>query len=141
MIQFILDNSVAMRWLLATDKFTDQTYAEAVLLSLNDAQAMVPQIWQLEAANVLLAAEKRGQLDAESVEAFVSHLDSLPIVTDTITHQQVFSRTMSLARVYKLSSYDAAYLELALREGLPIATLDQDLLKAALKANVKIYLK
>jgi predicted nucleic acid-binding protein len=141
MMQFILDNSVAMRWLVATDKLTDQTYAETVLLSLNDAQAIVPQIWQLEAANVLLAAEKRGQLDAESVEAFVSHLDSLPIVTDTLTHQQVFSRTMSLARAYKLSSYDAAYLELALREGLPIATLDQDLLKAALKANVKIYLK
>lgn len=141
MIQFILDNSVAMRWLLATDKLTDQTYAETVLLSLNDAQAIVPQIWQLEAANVLLGAEKRGQLDAESVEAFVSHLDSLPIQTDTLTHHQVFSRTMSLARAYKLSSYDAAYLELALREGLPIATLDQDLLKAALKANVEIYLE
>ncbi|WP_202966629.1 type II toxin-antitoxin system VapC family toxin [Cellvibrio sp. OA-2007] len=141
MMQFILDNSVAMRWLLATGKLTDQTYAETVLLSLNETQAIVPQIWQLEAANVLLGAEKRGQLDAENVEAFVSHLDSLPIVTDTLTHQQVFSRTMSLARAYKLSSYDAAYLELALREGLPIATLDQDLLKAALKANVKIYLK
>lgn len=140
-MQFILDNSVAMRWLLATGKLTDQTYAETVLLSLNETQAIVPQIWQLEAANVLLGAEKRGQLDAENVEAFVSHLDSLPIVTDTLTHQQVFSRTMSLARAYKLSSYDAAYLELALREGLPIATLDQDLLKAALKANVKIYLK
>lgn len=139
-MQFVMDNSIAMRWLLATDKEVDQQYAESVLMSLNSAQALVPQIWQLEAANVLLSAEKRGQLDAPSVEAFISHLSSLPITTDYHTYQQVFSRTMSLARAYRLSSYDAAYLELALREGLPLATLDQDLRKAAVKAGLQIYL-
>jgi predicted nucleic acid-binding protein len=138
---FVLDNSVAMRWLLASEKVADQNYAEAVLKTLTDADARVPNLWHLEAANVLLAAEKNGNIDAGTAEAFIAHLDSLPLQVDSLTAQQAFNRTLALARAYKLSTYDAAYLELALREGLPLATLDKDLLKAAKKANVQLYLK
>jgi predicted nucleic acid-binding protein len=138
---FVLDNSVAMRWLLASEKAADQTYAEAVLKTLTDADARVPNLWHLEAVNVLLAAEKNGTIDAGIAEAFIAHLDSLPIQVDSLTAQQAFNRTLALARAYKLSTYDAAYLELALREGLPLATLDKDLIKAAKKANVQLYLK
>lgn len=138
---FVLDNSVAMRWLLASEKAADQTYAEAVLKTLTDVDARVPNLWHLEAANVLLAAEKNGNIDAGTAEAFIAHLDSLPLQVDSLTAQQAFNRTLALARAYKLSTYDAAYLELALREGLPLATLDKDLIKAAKKANVQLYLK
>lgn len=138
---FVLDNSVAMRWLLASEKVADQNYAEAVLKTLTDADARVPNLWHLEAANVLLAAEKNGNIDTGTAEAFIAHLDSLPLRVDSLTAQQAFNRTLALARAYKLSTYDAAYLELALREGLPLATLDKDLIKAAKKANVQLYLK
>jgi len=90
---------------------------------------------------VLLGAEKRHSTTTGEVERFLVQLEALPIHTDPLTANQVFSRNMALARAYKLSSYDAAYLELAIREGLPLATLDKDLAKAAKKADVTIYLK
>ena len=138
---FVLDNSVAMRWLLASNKKSDQAYAEAVLRSLAEMNTVVPQLWHLEAANVLLGAEKRGELEVGEVERFIAQLENLPINIDPLTAHQAFSRTLSLSRAYMLSSYDAAYLELAVREGLALATLDKSLIKAAKKANVAIYLE
>ncbi len=140
MSQYVLDNSVAMRWLLASKKKADQAYAENVLQSLIDAEAVVPNLWHLEAANVLLAAEKRGDLEPGEVERFIAQLESLPIVVDPLTSHQAFSRGLGLSRAYNLSSYDAAYLELAIREGLPLATLDKGLIKAAKKTDVPVYL-
>ena len=141
MSHFVLDNSVAMRWLLESEKKSDQRYAEAVLRSLVDVDALVPDLWHLEAANVMLSAERRGVLDTGDIERFISQLESLPILIDPLTAHQAFSRNLSLSRAYGLSSYDAAYLELALREGLPLATLDKNLVKAARKADVAVYLK
>jgi predicted nucleic acid-binding protein len=140
MSQFVLDNSVAMRWLLASQKATDQAYAERILHSFIDAEAVVPHLWHLEATNVLLGAERSGALNSGEVERFIVQLEVLPIQRDTLTARQAFSRTLGLARAYKLSSYDAAYLELALREGLPLATLDKALKKAAKQADVTLYL-
>jgi predicted nucleic acid-binding protein len=140
MSAYVLDNSVAMRWLLASQKKSDQAYAEEVLQSLSEVDAVVPHLWHLEAANVLLSAEKCGELETGEVERFIAQLESLPIQVDPLTARQAFSRTLSLSRAYKLSSYDAAYLELAIREGLPLATLDKDLKKAAKQADVELYL-
>lgn len=141
MTAFVLDNSVAMRWLLASNKVSDQRYAESVLRSLANAEAVVPNLWHLEAANVLLSAANRKELEISAVERFTVQLENLPITVDTLTANQVFGHSMSLAKAYRLSSYDAAYLELALREGLPLATLDKDLLKAARRSDIEIYLK
>ena len=80
-------------------------------------------------------------MEAGEIERFISQLENLPIHVDPLTSHQSFSRIMTLSRIYKLSSYDAVYLELAVREGLPLATLDKDLRKAAIKSNVEIYLK
>jgi len=140
MSQYVLDNSVAMRWLLASQKKADQAYAEDVLRSLVEAEAIVPNLWHLEAANVLLVAERRGELEPGEVERFIAQLENLPIVVDPLTSHQVFSRGLGLSRAYKLSTYDAAYLELAIREGLPLATLDKSLIKAAKKSDVALYL-
>ena len=141
MTAFVLDNSVAMRWLLASNKVADQRYAESVLRSLANAEAVVPNLWHLEAANILLSAANRKELEISAVERFTVQLENLPITVDTLTANQLFGHTMSLAKAYRLSSYDAAYLELALRESMPLATLDKDLLKAARRSDIEIYLK
>jgi len=88
-----------------------------------------------------LAAEKRLDANPGEIESFISQLENLPIHADPLTSHQSFSRTFALARIYRLSSYDAAYLELAIREGLPLATLDKNLIKAAKKTDVAIYLR
>jgi predicted nucleic acid-binding protein len=139
MTDFVLDNSVTMRWLLASGKTADQRYAEQVLASLLENEAVVPSLWCLEVANVLLGAERSGDIEAGVAEAFLSQLERLPICTESATVAHVFLRTLSLARTYKLSSYDAAYLELAMRESLPLATLDKELKKAAVKAGIGLY--
>lgn len=123
MSDFILDNSVAMRWLLESNKKSDQSYAEDVLNSFTDSDAVVPNLWHLEAANVLIMAEKNGELSTSDVERFISQLENLPIHVDPLTSHQAFNRILILAKTYKLSSYDAAYLELAIRKGLPIAKI------------------
>ncbi len=138
---FVLDNSVAMRWLLATEKESDQDYAENVLKSLLDNTAYVPNLWHLEASNVLLNAKKQDNIGAGELQAFLLQLENLPIFVDQQTAQQALTHTLSLADSYNLSSYDAAYLELALREGLAIATLDKALIRACKKAAIEVYLK
>ena len=140
MTNFVLDNSVAMRWLLESPKASDQRYAVNVLKSLSEQDAIVPGLWHLEASNVVLGAEKRGEVTIGTSEVFINQLENLPIYVDAMTAHQAFSRTITLARTYKLSSYDASYLELAIRKGIPLSTLDKDLKKAAKKANVKLFL-
>ena len=141
MTTFVLDNSVAMCWLLETSKTSHQNYAERVLKSLIDANVLVPNLWHLETTNVLLGAEKRGELSIGEVEGFIAQLEGLPISVDPLTANQSFTHILSLSRAYNLSSYDAAYLELTIRESIPLASLDKNLLEAAKKSGVAIYLK
>lgn len=140
MRSFVLDNSVTMRWLMETNKKEDQQYAEKVLESIAQNNVLVPNLWHLEVTNVLLNALRREQILPSQCTIFLTHLEQLPIITDQLTANRAFSRTFDYAQLYKLSSYDAAYLELAIREGLPLASLDKDLLKAADKLGVKRYL-
>lgn len=138
-MSFVLDNSVAMCWLLNDGRPADAAYALSVLDALKQTGAMVPGIWALEAANVVAKAEAKGLVTEARTQVFVATLTRLNITTDKATASQALSDTLNLARRYKLSAYDAAYLELALREGLPLATLDGDLEKAAKKAGVKRF--
>ncbi len=138
-MSFVLDNSVAMCWLLADGNPADVAYAEAVLDALREQQALVPSLWALEASNVIARAEAKGLLTEARSQAFVVLLQRLNIVTDPATAAHALGDTLHLARRYKLSAYDAAYLELALRTGLPLATLDADLEKAAQAAGVEAF--
>ena len=140
MNQFVLDNSVAMRWLLASPHQALQDYAHDVLRSMTKKAAIVPNLWHLEAANVLVVAERKADVEVSEVERFIAQLEELPISIDLQTSQRSFSQILSLARAYNLSSYDAAYLELAIRENLPLASLDKALMKAARKTDVRLYL-
>jgi predicted nucleic acid-binding protein len=138
-VSFVLDDSVAMCWLLNDGRPADVAYALKVLDALKQTSALVPGVWALEAANVVAKAEAKGLVTEARTQVFVATLTRLNINTDKATAGQALSDTLNLARRYKLSAYDAAYLELALREGLPLATLDIDLEKAARKAGVKRF--
>jgi len=134
--RFVVDNSIVMTWC-----FQDEThpYADAVLENLTEVSALVPAIWPLEVINVLLAAERKKRLhEADSVR-FVSLLTQLPIVVDRSWPERLMKEFLALGRSHNLSSYDTAYLELAMRQGIPIATLDQRLLEAARQVDIPIF--
>jgi predicted nucleic acid-binding protein len=135
--RFVLDNSVAMRWLLRDGSDERLAYASKVLdlLERQAGEAVVPGIWALEAANVMLKAQAKGLVTEARVTAFIGLLKDMRILTDPSTADRALGDTLQLARRFKLSSYDAAYLELALRENLPLATLDTDLQDAMVRTG------
>lgn len=137
-MKLVLDASVALSWLLE-DAGAGQAYAGAVfgILGSPSAEAHVPTTWGLEIANVIAKAESRGMLSTARSQAFLATLTATPILCDTETDAHTLQETLQLARRYRLSSYDASYLELALRTALPLATLDAELRRAAEIAGVK----
>lgn len=137
MTGFVLDCSVAISWC-----FEDESdpYAERVLDSLLETSAIVPQLWTLEVTNVLLVGERRSRQTFAQTERAVALLESLPIVIDDQTVIRAMGHILSLGRMQSLSTYDASYLELAIREGLPLATLDRKLAQAANNCGVSLYL-
>lgn len=133
---FVLDNSIAMRWLLNDRDQDTQDYARNVLKLLVDGgSAIVPNLWALEAANVIAKQVKRGNVTQTDASQFISLLAELDIQPDSDTHDHALGDTLGLAQQYGLSSYDASYLELALRKRLQVATVDQDLAEAVRKAG------
>jgi len=136
-VSFILDNSVTMRWFFGDGTPKELAYAESVLDAMKEANAIVPATWGLEVANVIARAEAKGMVTEARSGAFLEMLKGVNIEEDTATFQNALSSTLQLARRYQLSAYDASYLELALRQGMSLATLDEDLQQAAKKAGVK----
>ena len=103
------------------------------------ATAIVPTTWGLEVANVIAKAEAKALVTEARSGVFLEMLDGVSIEVDAATFAHALESTLQLARRYKLSAYDASYLELALRRGISLATLDEDLQKAAKKAGVKKF--
>ncbi|KYC37595.1 DNA-binding protein [Scytonema hofmannii PCC 7110] len=132
-MNFVLDCSIAMAWGIE-DEATE--FTDSLLEELAGGSAKVPSIWFLEVANVLAISERRGRSNQAQISQFLGLLGSLPITVDTKTEEKAFTDILNLARTHKLTSYDAAYLELALREGLPLATLDEGLKQVASKLGV-----
>jgi predicted nucleic acid-binding protein len=114
-------------------------YAQAVEDSLPTASAVVPALWPLEVANALLMGERRKRATEAKVTTFLGLLQALPIGLDDETAGRAWDDSIHLARTHQLSAYDAAYLELALRRGLPLATLDEKLKAAAVAVGVPEY--
>jgi predicted nucleic acid-binding protein len=138
-VSFVLDNSVVMRWYFGDGSTSDLAYASRVLDSMAAVGVVVPGVWGLEVANVLARAEAQGVATESRTEAFMAMLSRLDIRADRLPPMQALSGSLHLARRYKLSSYDASYLELAMREHLPLATLDVGLRRAAKRAGVKVF--
>lgn len=138
-MKFVLDNSVTMRWFFGDGKQKELNYAKDVLETMKQATALVPAIWGLEISNVIVKAEAKGLVTEHRSTIFLKMIKELDIETDAQTYFRSLNDILNLARRYGLSAYDASYLELTLRENLPLATLDEDLIKAVKKAGAKIY--
>lgn len=136
----MLDASVAVRWALLDGSGADRQYADRVLDSLVDQEALVPALWYTETVQVLRCAEREGLLGESAVTAFLSQLAKLPIAMDQTPPAAIQLAAASVSREFRLSGYDAQYLELATRRKLSIATLDRDFRKSARRAGVGIYL-
>ena len=136
-MSFVLDTSVTIRWFFGDGKPSELAFAAKVLDALATDVAIVPVTWGLEVANVIARAEAKALVTEARSGEFLELLDRLMIEVDAATFTQARTGILQLARRYNLSAYDASYLELSLRRGLPLATLDEDLQKAAKKAGVK----
>ena len=136
MTSFVLDNSVAMRWCFESGA---HPYADSVLnrLATGDT-AFVPVLWLYEASAVLSRAQNTGTLAAPKAAEFITELRSLNIIADDAGVARVLTDVHRLALSHHLTSYDAAYLELAIRLNLPLATLDDKLIRAARAAGVAV---
>jgi len=132
---FVLDASVTMAWAFKEDL---TPLAERLLKELVAGEALVPAVWPLEVANVLIVSERRGRVDRGDVERFAELLLGLPIRVHASTESFAFDEALPLARDTGLSVYDASYLELAGRLGLPLATLDAALVRAAANVGVRV---
>ena len=138
MTRFVLDASVSLRWFL--DGFVP-AYAARVRQSLiAGASALVPALWHLEMANAFAVAERRKILDAAEADLFLDQIEQLLSRSiESETGLTPVRQVLSLARAYHLSSYDAVYLDAARRNELPLATLDESLRKAAVRAGVELF--
>ena len=128
MTGFVLDASVALAWC-----FDDEStpVAWGLLDRLRSAPAHVPALWALEVGNILLGAERRRRITQARAVEFVGILGELDIRVDHEVAGRAFRDVLPLARAQRLTTYDAAYLELAMRLGLPLATKDAALVRAA----------
>jgi predicted nucleic acid-binding protein len=130
---FVVDCSIAMAWLFH-DEATPKTVA--LLNRLATETALVPAWWFVEITNVLAMAERKGRITPTQSGAFIADLSQLGIERDDEAPDRAFTHLLVLCRTHRLTSYDAIYLDLAIRRRLPLATLDDELRKAARKLDV-----
>jgi predicted nucleic acid-binding protein len=129
----VLDASITLCWCFE-EGATDAT--DALLERLRIETAVVPTFWHLEIANVLAMAERRRRITEADSSEFIGLLDGLMIERDLETADRVFGQVLGLARTQRLTAYDAAYLELSMRLGVPLATKDRPLAEAAARVGV-----
>ncbi len=134
--RLVLDASVAVAWCFE-DEISPLAERTLDLLAAGTG-ALTPAIWPLEVANALLMAERRKRITMAKVTALLQRILKLPIAVEPISPDHAFEHILPVARQHKLTEYDAAYLELALREALPLVTLDDKLRRAARSAGIRL---
>ena len=132
---FVVDASVALAWCFADET---STYADRVLDRLEGEEAVAPAIWPLEIANGLRTAERRGRIDPSELLRVRVLLRSLPVRVEAIELEVALAEVLEVARAHDLTAYDAAYLALAARRGLALATADDALRRACEQAGVDL---
>lgn len=138
MAEFVLDASVALSWCFPGDPTEDTPYSRLILAKLAKDDAVVPDIWAFELANIIfVACNKRKRITQRQIDQYLQRLQALPI---RVEHNDLWANVSleSLARKWNLPAYDAAYLDLALRRRLPLATADDDLRKAAAAVGIHV---
>ena len=136
MTGIVIDASVALAWCFP-DEASD--YADDVLVALEGHSILVPTLWPIEITNALLVAERRNRVKQSTIRQSVALLNGLTVLLFSQSVTESVGNVLPLAREYNLSAYDAAYLDVALRHGIPLATLDYNLQKAGTKAGIKIF--
>jgi predicted nucleic acid-binding protein len=126
---------VALAWCFPDER---SAATEAILARLNDEPAVVPSLWFLEMTNILALAERKGRIVQSKAEAFMATIDGILIDVDYESSQRAFKHLYPLCHAHGLTSYDAAYLDLALRRHLPLATLDSALRNAATSIGIPL---
>jgi predicted nucleic acid-binding protein len=134
-LSLVIDASVALAWVFGDERHDD---AWRVVERLHEGPAWVPAHFHLEVGNGLLSGLRRGRLTADQARTAVVALGALPIEVDLDTASRAFSESWPLAAQHRLTTYDAAYLELAIRRELPLATLDERLVSAARAEGVAL---
>jgi predicted nucleic acid-binding protein len=136
MKSFVLDASIALSWCFVDEKtpLTDDLLNQ---IASGKHSVLVPNLWPLEIGNILVNAERRKRISYAQVSECLDMLGSLPIHIDEETAQKSFHEILSLAYAEKITTYDAAYLELALRKRIPLASKDKALCKAAERLGIK----
>jgi predicted nucleic acid-binding protein len=132
---FVLDASITFCWCF-DDEGTEAT--DRLLEQLRGDEAAVPSVWYLEVSNTLALAERRGRITLADSAEFIDLLESVKITVDGETERRAFGQILDLARSERLSGYDASYLELAMRLGVPLATKDAALAGAAARVGVLV---
>ncbi len=133
MTGLVIDASAVLAWCFEDEGGPE---ADALIEQVAAEGAAVPGLWPLEIAGGLVIGERRGRISQAESAAFVAMIEELPIVADRATGARALHETMSLAREHELTAYDAAYLELAMRLGVPLATGDRKLRTAAQRVGV-----
>jgi predicted nucleic acid-binding protein len=133
-VPFVVDASVALNWHLEDE---DSDYCTAVLHYLEEDSPRVPSLFLYEFANGLIVAQRRNRIDSAGIARARTLMSRIPFAVDTLGDEGI-SRIIEVATRFDLTGYDAAYLELAIRDGLPIATEDRAILAAAPAAGVRI---
>ena len=138
MAGFVLDASIAISWCFPNDPSENTPYSRAILEHVEEADAVVPEVWPFEIANgIFVAFSKRKRITEADIHEYLQLLESLPI--RVVRGEWLRNIALeSLARKHNLAAYDVAYLDLALREKLPLATADQELKRAALAEGVAL---
>ena len=131
----VIDASVALSWFLQEEQ---SPASDRLFEQLAEEGAVVPSLWRLEIANALQVAVRRNRIDRAYRDATIHRAGRLPIEVDPETDTHAWNRTLHLSERHNITVYDAAYLELALRRGVPLATRDQDLAKAAVDSGVTV---
>ena len=132
---FVLDASIALSWCF---KDESTTLTEQALKQLEIEQAFVPEIWSLEISNILILAERKKRIKYADIVQFLELINKLNIEIDNETSTKAFNEILSLAYSEKITTYDASYLELAMRKGVPLASKDLQLYKTAERLGIKL---
>lgn len=132
---FVLDSSVALAWLLPDEA---SPAADALADRLTQHSALVPAIWPLEVGNALLMAQRRSRIKDDDVLRLAATVSALPIEVDQDPTAQALVAVLKVAKQLGLTSYDAAYIELAQRRSLPLATLDAKLRQACVASKISV---
>jgi predicted nucleic acid-binding protein len=135
----VLDASAVLAWIIERSDRAERSRADELLIRLESDDAIAPAVWPLEVANGLIVAERRGLLGLAKSTLFLAKVSELRIEVDPKPFREMLAVVLPVARAYGLTSYDAAYLELAIRTGRDLATFDRRLAEAARAAGVKVF--